>query len=135
MEIGAGSSTSVLTHQLVKLLEENGTRIKSQTAKESVKILEQASPWFLISAGLNIPNREQVKTDLQKGLHDKGPDQIPIATFSLWKLAKDALLSEKVEGKEQSAEVENVLRGSRRKNPQVSKDFRSLYLRHPSGYR
>lgn len=81
--MSAGSFTSVLTHQLVKLSEENGTRIKSQTAKEFMKILEQASPWFLILVGLNIPDWEQVKTDLQKALHDKGPDQIPIATFSL----------------------------------------------------
>lgn len=29
-------------------------------------------------------------------LHDKGPDQIPIAAFSLWRLVKDALLSQKV---------------------------------------
>lgn len=101
LEMGAGSFTNVLSNQLVKLLEENGTRIKSQTAKELMKILEQASPWFLISAGLNIPHWEQVKTDLQKALHDKGPDQIPIATFSLWRLVQDALLSQKVKVEEQ----------------------------------
>lgn len=70
--MGTGSFTNVFSNQLVKLLEENGTGIKSQTAKELMKILEQASPWFLVSAGLNIPDWEQVKTDLQKALHDKG---------------------------------------------------------------
>lgn len=61
--MGAGSFTNVLSNQLVKLLEENGTEIKSQTAKELMKILEQASPWFLVSVGLNIPHWEQVKTE------------------------------------------------------------------------
>lgn len=98
--MGAGSSTGVPNDHLVKLLKENGTTIKQRTAREIVKILEQASPWFLVAGVLNIPNWEQVNPDLQKTLQEKGPEQIPIVTFSVWRLVKDVLLSESVKVRE-----------------------------------
>lgn len=55
--------------------------------------------------GLNIPYWEQVKADLQRALKDQGPDHFPIATFSLWRLVKDALLRNNVKVREQREEI------------------------------
>lgn len=104
--MGASSSSSLLEEQLVSLLKKQGTIIKSKTAKEFLEVICTASPWFVTSGGLNVPDWEQVKTDLQKYLHKEGPDSIPIATFSLWRLVKDALLSDNMKVKEQVAEAE-----------------------------
>ncbi|KAL6031469.1 hypothetical protein STEG23_014635 [Scotinomys teguina] len=66
----------------------------------------EASPWFITGGGLNIPDWEQVKADLQKVLRKKGTDNVPLATFSIWCLVKDALLTDKVTVKEQLPEAE-----------------------------
>lgn len=81
--MGASIYTGVLTDHVVKLLKENDTRIKQRTAREFVEVIEQASPWFLIAGVLSISNWEQVKPDLQKTLQEKGPEQVPIAAFSI----------------------------------------------------
>ncbi|KAL6038240.1 hypothetical protein STEG23_034913 [Scotinomys teguina] len=64
---------------------------------------------FVDRGGLNIPDWGQVKVDLQKVLHEKELDSVPIVTFSIWHLVKDALLTEKVKVKEQLAEAEQSL--------------------------
>ncbi len=42
-------------------------------------------------------------------MRDQGLDRVLIATFSLWRLVKDALLTDKVKIKEQIAECEQAL--------------------------
>ncbi|KAL6032808.1 hypothetical protein STEG23_008162 [Scotinomys teguina] len=70
----------------------------------------EASPWFITGGGLNIPDSEQVKVDLQKILRKKGMDNVPLVTFSIWRLIKDALLTDKVlKVKEQLVEAEQSL--------------------------
>ncbi|KAL6063180.1 hypothetical protein STEG23_037832 [Scotinomys teguina] len=71
--------------------------------------LAEASPWFITGGGLNIPDWEQVKVDLQKILRKKGTDKVLLATFSIWCLIKDALLTDKVKVKEQLVEAEQSL--------------------------
>ncbi|KAL6086914.1 hypothetical protein STEG23_024262 [Scotinomys teguina] len=69
----------------------------------------EASPWFTTGGGLNIPDWEQVKVDLQKALRKKGMDNVPLVTFSIWPLIEDALLTDKVKVKEQLVEAEQSL--------------------------
>ncbi|KAL6037661.1 hypothetical protein STEG23_020042 [Scotinomys teguina] len=71
-----------------------------------ITTIEETSPWFLTGGGFNIADWEQVKRDLQKALRERGPDNLLIATFSLWRLVKDALLTDRVKVKEQLAELE-----------------------------
>lgn len=42
-------------------------------------------------------------------MQEKGPEQIPIATISVWRLVKDALLSETVKVREPLTKAEHVL--------------------------
>lgn len=78
------------------------------TEDELQELIEQVSPWFIANGGLNIPDWKQVKRDSQKALQDKGSESIPIATFSLWRLVKDVLLSENLRVKEQMMEIERT---------------------------
>lgn len=103
--MGAAGSHSLLIEQLVELLKRQGIGIKHKTARDFIKTLQKTSPWFLASGGLNVPDWEQVKRDLQKVLQKEGPDSVPIATFSLWRQVKDALLSDNIKVKEQIAEA------------------------------
>lgn len=90
--MGTVSSTSQLD-QTVALLEHQGIGVKEKTVKEFIKTLEKTSPWLVHSGGLNIPDWEQVMRDLQRTLRRYGPESIPAATLSLWRLVKDSLLS------------------------------------------
>lgn len=119
--MGATSSQSLLEEQLIGLLRRQGTIIKSKTAKDFVQILQNASPWFLVSGGFNIPDWEQVKVDLQKYLHKEGHDSVSLATFSLWRLVKDALLSDDIEVQEHLNEAKTVLEES-----QIEEALRTL---------
>ncbi len=85
------------------------TGIKTKTATEFIEVIAQACPWFLTGGFLNNSDWDQVRHDLQKLLRDRGPESIPIATFSLWRLVKDALLTDKIKIKEQLAECEQAL--------------------------
>ncbi|KAL6034726.1 hypothetical protein STEG23_021962 [Scotinomys teguina] len=67
------------------------------------------STQLLHRGGLNIPDWEQVKVDLQKILRKKGMDIMPLVAFSIWCLIKDALLTDKVKVKEQLVEAEQSL--------------------------
>ncbi|XP_015338814.1 endogenous retrovirus group K member 6 Gag polyprotein-like [Marmota marmota marmota] len=58
---------------------------------------------------LNNSDWDLVRHDLQKLLRDRGSDSVPVATFSLWRLVKDALLTDKVKIKDQLAECEQAL--------------------------
>ncbi|KAL6088971.1 hypothetical protein STEG23_021128 [Scotinomys teguina] len=78
-------------------------------AKRANCEVAEASPWFITRGGLNIPDWEQVKVDLQKILRKKGTDKVLLATFSIWCLIKDALLTDKVKVKEQLVEAEQSL--------------------------
>ena len=73
--------------------------VKREMTSDFVHIIGDTSPWFLARAagrGLNVPNWEQVKLDLQRELQKQGPEHLPMAMFSLWRLVKEALLMEKV---------------------------------------
>nr|QKU38056.1 Gag [Gunnison's prairie dog retrovirus] len=98
-----------LANELKDLLGTQGTAIKSKTAEQFVEVIAQACPWFLTGGFLNNADWDMVKNDLQKILRDKGPNTFPIATFSLWRLVKDALITDKVKIKEQLAECEQIL--------------------------
>ena len=82
-------------------MEKQGTGIKVETAQENVKTVLEFSPWFLHAGGFNIFDWEQVKADLQNALKERGPEVFPIAIFLLWRLVRDALLSDDVKVKEQ----------------------------------
>lgn len=86
--------------ELKRLLEEQGTAVKTKTLDDFLKTIETWSPWFITSGALNISEWEQVRGDLQKTLRKEGPEVLPIATFSLWRLIRDALLTEKVRVKQ-----------------------------------
>lgn len=120
------SSSLLLVNQLVNLLKQQGTGIKIKTAKEFIKTLEKTSPWFIHAGGLNIPDWEQVKTDLQKGLQKEGPEMFPIASFSLRRLVKDALLSENEKVKKQMVEISQTFETAQddcsKKSLQASED-------------
>lgn len=100
-----------LEDQLVDLLKQQGIDIKIKTAKKCIKSLETTSVWFIHSGGLNVPDWEQVKKDLQKKLQNEVLETFSIATFSLWWLVKDAVLlqskctNENVNVKEQMTEI------------------------------
>ena len=91
---------SELKFQLKRLLKEQGTAVKTKTLEDSLKTIETWSPWFITSGALNISEWEQVRGDLQKTLRKEGPEVLPIAMFSLWRLIRDALLTEKVRVKQ-----------------------------------
>ncbi|KAL6062100.1 hypothetical protein STEG23_009821 [Scotinomys teguina] len=80
-----------------------------EIAKRANCEVAEASPWFITGGGLNIPEWEQVKIDLQKTIRKKGTDNVPLVTFSFWHLVKDALLTDKVKVKEQLVEAEQSL--------------------------
>ncbi|KAL6089933.1 hypothetical protein STEG23_027245 [Scotinomys teguina] len=80
-----------------------------EIAKRANCEVAEASPWFITGGGLNIPDWEQVKVDLQKILRKKGTDNVPLVSFSIWRLIKDALLTDKGKVKEQLVEAEQSL--------------------------
>ena len=100
---------SELKFQLKRLLKEQGTAVKTKTLEDFLKTIETWSPWFIISGALNISEWEQVRRDLQKTLRKEGPEVLPIATFSLWRLIRDALLTEKVRVKQALEATKEVL--------------------------
>ncbi|XP_052590591.1 endogenous retrovirus group K member 5 Gag polyprotein-like [Peromyscus californicus insignis] len=106
--MGDSTAKAQLATELRELLQKQGTGIKSSTILTFVDTIAEARRWFLTGGGLNIPDWEQVKRDLQKALKDTGPEEFPIAAFSLWRLVKDALLTDKVKVKEQLAECEQA---------------------------
>ena len=65
-KMGSTSSKRDLIYQISKLLEQQGTTVKQRTIEDFLKTIAAASPWFLTGGGLNIPDWEQVKRDLQK---------------------------------------------------------------------
>ncbi|KAL6088796.1 hypothetical protein STEG23_010163 [Scotinomys teguina] len=95
-----------LASEIKELIASQGTKIKSHAAVAFVTAVAEASPWFITGGGLNIPDWEQVKVDLQKILRKKGTDNVPLVTFSIWRLVKDALPTDKVKAKEQLVEAE-----------------------------
>lgn len=94
--------------ELMTLLKEQGTAIRIKMAKDFVKSIERCSPWFLGNRGLHVPDWEQVKLDFPKVLQKEGPKTFPISTFSLWRLVKDALLSDNAKVKELRGEMERT---------------------------
>ncbi|XP_032755597.1 endogenous retrovirus group K member 6 Gag polyprotein-like [Rattus rattus] len=106
--MGTANSTSQLADQIVTLLEQQGIGVKEETVKEFIKTLERTSPWFVHSGGLNIPDWEQVMRDLQRMLRRCGPESIPAATLSLWRLVKDALMSTNAKIRGQMSEIERT---------------------------
>ena len=80
-------------------MKEQRTAVKTKTLDDFLKIIE-TSPWFITSGALNISEWEQVRGDLQETLRKEGPEVLPIAMFSLWRLIRDALLTEKVQVKQ-----------------------------------
>ena len=98
--MGNAPGKSELKFQLKRLLKEQGTAVKTKTLDDFLKTTETWSPWFITSGALNISEWEQVRGDLQKTLRKEGPEVLPIATFSLWGLIRDALLTEKVRVKQ-----------------------------------
>jgi len=79
---------------MVALLKHQGTGIEVKIAKEFIKTLKKTSSWFVHSGGLNIPDWEHIKTDLQNTLLRDGPESIPLAMISLWRLIKDVFFLE-----------------------------------------
>ncbi|KAL6057306.1 hypothetical protein STEG23_018695, partial [Scotinomys teguina] len=98
-----------LASEIKELIASQETKNKSHATVAFVTAVAKASPWFITGGGLNIPDWEQVKVDLQKILHKKGMDNVPLVTFSIWCLIKDALLTDKVKIKEQLVEAEQSL--------------------------
>ncbi|KAL6029855.1 hypothetical protein STEG23_037663 [Scotinomys teguina] len=98
-----------LASEIKELIASQGTKIKSHAAVAFVTSVAEASPCFITGGGLNIPNWEQVKVDLQKILCKEGADNMPLVTFSIWHLIKGALLTSKVKVKEQLVEAEQSL--------------------------
>ena len=90
-----------LTDQVLGLMERLGTSMKIETAQEVVKTVSEFSPWFLIAGGFNITDWEQVKADLHIAQKERGPRAFPLAVFLLWRLIRDALLSNDIIIKEQ----------------------------------
>lgn len=111
--MGASYSVPVLegrlTGQLLGLLENKGTGIKVETAQEIIKTVLKFSPWFLHAGGFNITDWDQVKADLQNALKEQGPQEFPMAIFSLWRLVRDALLNDDVRVKEQLESLNKTL--------------------------
>lgn len=99
--MGTASSYPVLEDHLIQLIQCQGTIIRHKTAKDFLKTIHKVSPWFLVSGDLNSLEWNQVKVDLQRTLHKEGPNTIPIVAFSLWRLVKDALISDNMVVKEQ----------------------------------
>ena len=104
-KMGAEMSTSELegqlADQLLQLVEKLGTRIKGDTAQGTIKVISELSPWFSLTGNLNIEDWEQVRADLCVAQRERGTKAVPLAIYSLWRLIRDALLSEDVLVKEQ----------------------------------
>ncbi|KAL6036676.1 hypothetical protein STEG23_021823 [Scotinomys teguina] len=98
-----------LASEIKELIASQGTKIESRATVALVTAGAEASPWFITGGGLNIPDWDQVKVDLQKILCKKGTDNMPLVTFSIWCLLKDALLIDKMKVKEQLVEAEQSL--------------------------
>ncbi|KAL6064421.1 hypothetical protein STEG23_020148 [Scotinomys teguina] len=107
--MGNNTGKMKLTSEIEELIASQGTEIKSHASVAFVTAVAKASPWFITGGGLNIPDWEQVKVDLQKILRKKGTDNVPLVTFSIWHLVKDALHTDKVKVKEQLVEAEQSL--------------------------
>ncbi|KAL6092871.1 hypothetical protein STEG23_028626 [Scotinomys teguina] len=107
--MGNNTGKTKLASEIKELIASQGTKIKSHATVAFVTAVAEASPWFITGDGLNIPDWEQVKVDLQKILRKKGTDNMPLVTFSIWHLVKDALLTDKVKVKEQLVEEEQSL--------------------------
>ena len=83
--------------------------MKERTIEAFIKTIEQASSWFITGGGLNVPDWEEVCRDRQKKLQGEGPDSFPPATFSLWQLVIDALLTDRVKVKWEVEAAKEVL--------------------------
>ena len=99
------TNKSELKFQLKRLF----TAVKTKTLEDFLKTIETWSPWFVTSGALNISEWEQVRGDLQKTLRKEEPEVLPMATFSLWRLIGDALLTEKVRVKQALEATKEVL--------------------------
>ena len=103
--MGADMSTpeleGQLADQLLQLVEKLGTRIKGDTAQGTTKVISELSPWFSLTGNLNIEDWEQVRADLHVAQRERGTKVVPLAIYSLWRLIRDALLSEDVLVKKQ----------------------------------
>lgn len=64
--MGNATSKSHMATEITKVLKQQGTEIKRSTAATFVTMVAEVSPWFLTGGGLNIPDWEQVKQDLQR---------------------------------------------------------------------
>ena len=93
--------------ELTRLLK--GTAVKTKTLDDFLKTTETWSPWFITSGALNISEWEQIRGDFQKILRKEGPEVLPITTFSLWRLIRDSLLTEKVRVKQALEATKEVL--------------------------
>ncbi|KAL6047704.1 hypothetical protein STEG23_008954 [Scotinomys teguina] len=107
--MGNNTGKMKLASEIKELIASQGTKIKSHASVAFSTAVAEASPWFITGGGLNIPDWEQVKVDLQKILRKKAMDNVPLVTFSIWCLIKDALLTDKVKVKEQLVEAEQSL--------------------------
>ncbi|KAL6092038.1 hypothetical protein STEG23_022244 [Scotinomys teguina] len=107
--MGNSTGKMKLASEIKELIASQGTKIKSHATVAFVTAVAEASPWFITGGGLKIPDWEQVKVDLQKILCKKGTNNMPLVTFSIWHLVKDALLTDKVKVKEQLADAEQSL--------------------------
>lgn len=58
------------------LLEKQGTMVKEKTIEAFIKIIEQASPWFITGGGLNVLDWEEVCRDLHREITTKGAQQL-----------------------------------------------------------
>lgn len=85
-----------LQHQLERLLEEQQPAVKTRTLDKFLDSIEKASPWFISTGDLHISDWQEVRGDLQRLLDREGSDSFPLSTFSLWRLVKDALLTDKI---------------------------------------
>ena len=108
-KMGSTSSKGDLIYQISKLLEQQGTVVKQRTIEDFLKTIAAASPWFLTGGGLNIPDWEQVKRDLQKRLQKKGANSFSISTFLLWCLVRHTLLTDKVKIRQEVAMAKEIL--------------------------
>lgn len=85
-----------LQYQFKKLLKGHETAVKSKTLEGFLKSIERVSPWFITGGSLNITDWEEVRRDLHRLLQKEGSESLPPTTFSLWRLVRGALLTDKV---------------------------------------
>lgn len=105
--MGSAFSKDKLAAELEELLHQLGKPVKTRMIRNFVKAVQSSSPWFIVSGSLSVPDWEQVKANLQSCLQ-KDPENFPIANFSLWRLVRDSLFSDKMEVKKQLKEVQNT---------------------------